>query len=411
MSYCPNHSCKEFKKPVSDPQVNNCPCCGWALEPEGLSGVKAKLIPPPKNLDPKEGKPIPESFIQKYGESLAQYWSKVKGQIVEWRESYCWPANVSLAESIKMRDKLEADIKRDLVDFKCLTKKTFDEVMLWGFGRISTNTDMEIRKATKLAFEELGRGNIALAAGHLCGMRGIGISRASKVLALSDQKSLGIYDSRAAHGLRDLELEGKRLIPIPPGRVVKGDRGANYLAGFETYTYVLRYLHRLAFQDPLFLDWRVADYEIAIFSRSRQAFKRPNEYRIPLHLRDTIKEPEESDQYWTLAKGKKSKVFWGSVEENGIRIFTGPSGETECFLDHSEVDRMLQYFSDKGWFLLGNNVDNVKSASMGEYFQNILHKSPKFASHYAAILVNQRRLRYDYNGSHGAIRLNVLRDI
>jgi hypothetical protein len=84
-----------------------------------------------------------------------------------------------------------------------LSKSTFDSVIRWGLGTGSECSEEEIERATQHAFELLKGGRIADAARALKFPR-IGISRISKVLALSDQHELGIYDSRSAHGLSDL---------------------------------------------------------------------------------------------------------------------------------------------------------------------------------------------------------------
>ena len=64
---------------------------------------------------------------------------------------------------------------------------------------------------------------VADAAAELVRLPGIGISRASKILALANQREFGIYDSRSAHGMSDLCDASRRLIAIPPGRVIRGD--------------------------------------------------------------------------------------------------------------------------------------------------------------------------------------------
>ena len=51
----------------------------------------------------------------------------------------------------------------------------------------------------------------------------VGISKASRILGLSDQDSLCIYDSRVGTVLRTLKHENKRLILCPPGRSRGGD--------------------------------------------------------------------------------------------------------------------------------------------------------------------------------------------
>ena len=95
---------------------------------------------------------------------------------------------------------------------------------------------------------------VAGAARVLVRLPGIGISRASKVLALSNQDELGIYDSRSAHGLSDLcDAGGCPIIAIPPGRVIRGHAKSpnGFCAAFQEYTCVLRYLRDRAKADKI----------------------------------------------------------------------------------------------------------------------------------------------------------------
>jgi hypothetical protein len=146
--------------------------------------------------------------------------------------------------------------------------------MQWGFGRNSRCSDNEITEATRLAFQHLEADRIVEAAWELVKLPRIGISRASKILALSDQDELGIYDSRSAHGLSDLiDSAGRRIVPIPPGRAIAGDAMAkkSCCVAFQKYTWVLRHLRSLARNGNSLrgVFARFADLEIAFFTRSR----------------------------------------------------------------------------------------------------------------------------------------------
>lgn len=191
--------------------------------------------------------------------------------LVRWRAAYAWPGGGV------GRDDLERMIVKDLRHMGCVSGETFDEVLHWGFGRRSGLTDDEIREATKTAFTRLDEGDLAGAASTLMKLPGIGISRASKVLSLSDQQNLGVYDSHAAHGLADLEAHGSRAIPIPPdkgGRLPRDHCSpVGWAEGYARFTAVLRLLHELAAEDPRTARKlpRVADVEMALFERSRSS--------------------------------------------------------------------------------------------------------------------------------------------
>lgn len=353
------------------------------------------------------------TFIQKYKQVLQAYWEGIKNDVTRWKQQYEWPKNVKLDEALWLRDKLEKAIKHDLDKAGYLSKDTFDKIIKWGFGRKSSNGEKEIATQTKKAFLLLREDKLAEAALELTMLEGIGISRASKILALSDQKFFGIYDSRSAHGLSDLCCDGKRLIPVPPGRVIKGDifSPREFCSAFQLYNHVLRFFWELAQKDlSLSSDFsRVADLEIAFFTRSRAGYMRKEQSNF-LRAETSRQSLDETDAYFTLGVGRKAKQFWAFVDENGLYILTGLEGKTQLCLTNSQIERCLSHFRSKGWFLLGNAVDNVKAGSMGEYFRETLKTSPKFASHFASIMVDQGRLIYRY-GSYSRVELKVNDDL
>lgn len=156
-----------------------------------------------------------------------------------------------------------------------LSKSTFDAVMHWGFGQASKLEAASIERATGRAFDLPQVGKVVEAAQVLCSLKGVGISRATKVIALSDQTEYGIYDSRAAHGLSDLCCNQRRLIPVPPGRAmsVRCDHGDSlrFCKAYPNYLEILRYFRDRAKEIPEYRRAlsRAADIEMALFARSR----------------------------------------------------------------------------------------------------------------------------------------------
>lgn len=355
-----------------------------------------------------------ENFVQKYRCLLNDYWHTISSEILEWKNNYEWPKGVHLEEAIEIRGSLENSINNDLCEFGFITKEVFDKVMKWGFGKTSKLSENEINEVTKEAFRYFRCSNdISKAVTILTRLNGIGISRASKILALSNQSKFGIYDSRAAHGLSDLLLNNKRLIPIPPGKVIEGDYMPDIGEAFEKYIYVLTFLYHCAKKDNELSDYfeRVADIEIALFARSRNKTKVPETYQAPRYTGEGIDlnhtTIEEGDYFWTLSKGRKATRFFGRTFNDGLQVLTGANGKSIEFLSSSEIKDCLSYFSNKDWFPLGNNVTDISEGGLGEYFRNVLHKSPKYASHYAAAWVNQGLLGHRY-GKQSRIELKVL---
>ncbi|MBI1788687.1 MAG: hypothetical protein HYR60_14205 [Acidobacteria bacterium] len=294
----------------------------------------------------------------------------------------------------------------------CLTKATFDSIMTWGFGSASIHSETDIREATRKAFCYLRESCIAEAARALVQLREVGISRASKVLALSDQDELGIYDSRSAHGLSDLRnAAGCRIIAIPPGRVVRGDVKTpnGFCVAFEEYAWVLQHFRDLAERSKVFgaERVRVADLEMAFFARSRTgaialsiASAKP-----PAHLR-SVAELDEESAFWTLGPGKKAKPFWVTFKDASVTVLTGTDGKTACDLDQEQIAACLKHFGHD-WFLLSNSKTpgGRDPNGLGEYFFRNFG-SPVFASHFAALWVHQRLLEQE--PVSGAIRLRVV---
>ena len=344
-----------------------------------------------------------EEYIGIHQDILTEYWQSIMSKIISWKDSYEWPPKVYLAEAMFKRNQLELSIRNDVLSKRWLSKKTFDSVMVWGFGRPSYNSEKEIQTVSYEAFNYLSQDKIEEAALSMTKLNGIGISRASKVLALSDQMDFGIYDSRAADGISDLIYNGKRLIPIPPGRAIAGDNipKESFCSAFRNYIWVLRFFREQAKNDNHLRQHfkGVSDFEIAFFARSRNKNTTEKNKIYPVTSKGV--EFEEGDCYFTLGYGNRAKCFWTYIDEEGITLLTGAEGKTQLFLQHDVIDECLNHFKDKGSFPLGNSIDNVKPDGLGEYFLNTLKKSPKFASHVTSILVSQGRLKYKYGDNNG----------
>jgi len=260
------------------------------------------------------------AFLTEYAEVLGAFWNRVKGHLLEWRSGYQWPPGASPAESTETRTRLERRIRAELDGRGCLSKGTFDAVIRWGFGTDSGCSDQEVRQATGLAFGHIRANRPAEAAMELLKLPRIGISRASKVLALSDQQEFGIYDSRSGHGLSDLALSGRRIIAIPPGRVIRGDSRTSdgYCRAFAEYTWVLRYFRDRACEDPSLRSAfsRAADLELAFFVRSRSGLLETTTRRpgAPEHLQ-RIADQDEENTFWTLGQD-------ASLRNSGLFVTT-----------------------------------------------------------------------------------------
>ena len=92
----------------------------------------------------------------------------------------------------------------------------------------------------------------------------------------------------------------------------------------------------------------------------------------------------------TLAPGERKRRFRVEIiAGERITIDTGRK-HNKASISWAEYKKMVAFFRPKGFFPLGSHADPPKEGSMGEYFQKVLKKSPRYASHYAAIMVYLR---------------------
>jgi len=89
----------------------------------------------------------------------------------------------------------------------------------------------------------------------------------------------------------------------------------------------------------------------------------------------------------TLAPGDKKRRFRADiVAGERIAIETGRK-HNGVSVSWQEYKKMVGFFRPKGFFPIGNQLDSLKEGGLGEYFQDVLKKSPRYASHYAAVMV------------------------
>ncbi len=210
-----------------------------------------------------------QSFLDGKHEIIDNYFSRYKQKIVDAWRNYQWPLGMSRDISLSHRNELEAAMQKDLSEHHgAISKSVFTDVEVWGFGqsKIKDITSMVIEDTTRKAFELLRQGKLREAARTLRSLKGVGISRASKLLALSNQNIYGIYDSRSALALKDIQYNKVPIIPIPPGQQRPSISSGDFNVGFEHYQWVLRYMlpkFRKEFTESI--HWRVADIEIGLW--------------------------------------------------------------------------------------------------------------------------------------------------
>ena len=201
-------------------------------------------------------------FTSSWHQSINAYHQRFGHSIILARSRY--PLDL-----LQERDRLEKAIKKSLTNINSQIPEIWTAVEKWGGFRPMVeklNSHEHVIEVTVKAFERLTSGMLREAAQFLVDkLVGVGISRATKMLALSDQRLYGIYDSRAGDGLRSLtNKNGRPLIPVPYGRRIQGTSGDKAL-GFENYTWVLRYMLSLFQAQSGCKDWKTCDVEIGLF--------------------------------------------------------------------------------------------------------------------------------------------------
>ncbi|MCL2751975.1 MAG: hypothetical protein FWE62_04370 [Firmicutes bacterium] len=101
------------------------------------------------------------------------------------------------------------------------------------------------------------------------------------------------------------------------------------------------------------------------------------------------------EKMYTLARGGRARKFGYEEKPTEVVFHTGKDFSSSYSFTNNDLNGIVEYFKDKGWFILGNQVDNVKPDGMGAYFESIFGLSlVKLASHAAAYLVKQGKLLY-----------------
>lgn len=210
--------------------------------------------------------PIPPEEVV----AIARWVTKHGDELVRALDEYdtAWPGGSS------DRDTLAAAASAQATAEGSLSHETLQRISAWGFRRQLPGLDEEgVRTATRDAFRLRDAGDHAAAVRKLRELDGVGPSTATKILALTDRKRSAIYDSRAASALTDLRgPDGEPLIPIPPGRAVKGSANVEQVTdAYPHYLLILRAIVVIARATPRLRALRsIEDVEKALFAYARR---------------------------------------------------------------------------------------------------------------------------------------------
>jgi len=211
-----------------------------------------------------------EYYLETFKATILDWIAKKETEILDVlsKKKYSVRGKSSVASTAK-RNQLENAINKSRkrnnggVDLA-----TIDQICLWGFNkRFPARNPNEVVNVTRKAFESVDREDYYNAVLELMKTKGVGISRASKIVGLSNQERLCIYDSRVGHALRNLKKGGIKLIKYPPDRGFKRDwdKGTKMSRAID--------YERLIWTMEVFREYfktknrslRAADIEIALF--------------------------------------------------------------------------------------------------------------------------------------------------
>jgi hypothetical protein len=176
--------------------------------------IATPTLPQINAASPTSRENAKNDFLRKYNALLVSWAKAHKNDLIAGRKNYRWKDN-SLAESLEKRNRLTKLIAQSRVrNNGGVDLTTLDEIMAWGFPRNPQFIPRDPNKCletTREAFNLLDEGKPAEAICKLMSFPLI-ISRASKIVGLSDPNYFAIYDSRVVLALETLTDGDKRLI-------------------------------------------------------------------------------------------------------------------------------------------------------------------------------------------------------
>ncbi len=232
---------------VAHTQVAVPPATLLPTAPNILSPVAAPTSTPAPQ-QPKIGphpQPIPispkDAFLQRCNRYITTWTKQNTLNIINARKNYRW-RDATLGQSLDHRNQLSRQIVMSRIKNNGgVDRQTLDDIMAWGFPNPlfpERNEDTCLR-VTREAFTLLDEGKPAEAILKLMSVDGVGISRASKIIGLSDPNSLTIYDSRVGAALETLTNDGHKIIKSPPGLNRAGDLDCSPIDWAENYQKLL----------------------------------------------------------------------------------------------------------------------------------------------------------------------------
>jgi hypothetical protein len=221
-----------------------------------------------KNDNPQtEEKSVEKNqFLRKYKQVILDWAKTNKLQLIEARKNYSWSdkePQVCLAERNEITESITFSRSQNSGGIDLVT---LDLILSYGgFGKFPLRDEQKVLEITRRVFDYVDKGNVSDAVKELLAIKGVGISRASRIIGLFDQERFCIYDSRVGNALRTLRFTEKPVIKCPVGKKRPGDPCSesgwadNYQRLIWTLEVIRDYLNADGHQ------FSIADVEMALF--------------------------------------------------------------------------------------------------------------------------------------------------
>ena len=210
-----------------------------------------------------------EDFVKKYKPTVIEWLQNNQNKIIEFFDKKkCSGNGSSFQLPIEKRDMFEKAIGASRTQNNgAVDLNTLDQICYWGFHRNFPVRDEELaKKITKEAFQYLDKGNFFEAVYKIMTeIHRVSISRASKIIGLSNQNDLCIYDSRVGYALEDLKKDGVKLVRCPPSRGYKTNKSNTYKIWARNYERLIWIIEIMKdYFKAKNLNLRAADIEMAL---------------------------------------------------------------------------------------------------------------------------------------------------
>jgi hypothetical protein len=205
-------------------------------------------------------------FLKKYKQIILDWTKDNKPRLIEGRKNYSWNEKEPQT-CLTERNQISKSITFSRTQNSGgIDLETLDMIMSFGgFGQFPLRDEEKVLKVTQRVFDFVDNGKISDAVQELLAIKGVGISRASKIIGLFDQERFCIYDSRVGQALKTLQFTEKPILKCPAGDSRPGDpcSDSGWAKNYQNLIWTLEVI-----RDDLNSEghqFGIADIEMALF--------------------------------------------------------------------------------------------------------------------------------------------------